>query len=187
MQVGRRMLTASMLLGIAIAAPAGAQVPAGDSVIGSGTARFITPDLAGLTVPFAIDVRGGPSGEAPTGTLQLLVPFDDPTCLAIRSGGGQVADEATINFRNTFTGARVVVRIGGGTSGPRSIGAYAATSTTDCGFREPGSIAEVIDGSITIVDAPARATAKEHCKHGGWRSFPGVRNQGDCIGSLTPR
>jgi hypothetical protein len=182
-----RSIPLAAFLTLAMAAPAVAQAPAGDSVTGSGTARFITPDLAGLTVPFAIDVRGGPSGEAPTGSLQLLVPFDDPTCLAIRSGGGQVADEAAINFRNTFTGARVVVRIGGGTSGPRSIGAYAATSTTDCGFREPGSIAEVIDGSITIFDAPARPITKEQCKQGGWRSFPGFKNQGDCIRSVTPR
>ena len=110
------MLLAAAALALTSAVPAAAQVPAGDSVIGSGTARFVTgPGRADR--PFSIDVRSGPSGEDPVGSLQLLIPFDDPTCLAIRSGGGQVADEAVINFRNTLTGARVLVRIAGGTSG----------------------------------------------------------------------
>src|SRR5215212_3526028 len=118
----KRMLLAAAALALTFALPAAAQVPVGDSVIGSGTARFVSPDLAGLTVPFSIDVRSGPTGENPVGSLQLFLSFDDPTCLAIRSGGGQVADEAVINLRNTLTGSRVVVRIAGGTSGPRLIG-----------------------------------------------------------------
>jgi hypothetical protein len=169
---------------LALASPAGAQAPAGDSVVGAGTARFFTPYLAGLTTSFAIDVRSGPTGENPVGSLNLIIGFDDPTCLAIRSGGGQVADEAAINFRNTFTGARVVVRIAGGTSGPRIIGASTASSATDCEFVAPVSAAEVIEGSITIVDAPPLPTSKEQCKQGGWRAF-GFRNQGDCVTSLV--
>jgi hypothetical protein len=158
-----------------------AQTPVGDSVVGSGTARFITPDLAGLTVPFSIDVRSGPSGENPVGSLQLFIAFDNPTCLAIRSGGGQVADEAVINFRNTLTGARVLVRIAGGTSGPRLIGLSTASSATDCSFVPPVSIAEVIEGGITIVDAPPLPTTTAQCTNGGWRNFPGFKNQGDCV------
>ena len=177
--------TAGLIVGLAIAASvhgtAVAQTPVGDSVVGSGTARFVTPDLAGLTVPFSIDVRSGPSGEDPVGSLQLLVPFDDPTCLAIRSGGGQVADEAVINFRNSLNGARVLVRIGGGTSGPRSIGLSTAGSASDCSFVPPSSIAEVIEGGISIFDAPPLPTTNQQCKNGGWRSFGGFKNQGDCV------
>src|SRR5215213_107427 len=117
----RRLILAVAAGAVAFASPAAAQVPAGDSVVGSGTARFISPDLLGLTVPFSIDVRSGPSGEDPVGSLQLLLAFDDPTCFVIRSGGGQVADEAVINLRNPFSGARVLARIAGGTSGPRQI------------------------------------------------------------------
>ena len=166
---------------LALEGTAAAQVPTGDSVIGSGTARFGSPDLAGLTVPFNIDVRGGPSGENPAGSLQLLVPFDDPTCLAIRSGGGQVADEAVINLRNTLTGVRVVVRITGGTSGPRVIGLSTAASANDCSFVPPVSVAEVIEGGISIVDAPPLPTTKDQCKAGGWRDFGVFKNQGDCV------
>jgi hypothetical protein len=187
--VGRRTLVAVAVLAAALAGPAAAraQAPIGDAVIGSGTARFITPDLAGLTVPFSIDVRSGPSGENPVGGMQLLIAFDDPTCLAIRSGGGQVADEAVINFRNTLLGGRVLARITGGTSGPRQISLSQTSSTSDCSFQPPGSVAEVIEGDITIVDAPPLPTSRDQCKDGGWRTYPVFKNQGDCVRSLTPR
>jgi hypothetical protein len=158
-----------------------AQTPVGDSVVGSGTARFTTSDLAGLTVPFSIDVRSGPSGENPVGSLQLFIAFDNPTCLAIRSGGGQVADEAVVNFRNTFTAARVLVRIAGGTSGPRLIGLSMASSATDCSFVPPTSIAEVTEGNISIVDAPALPTSRGQCKTGGWQTYGVFKNQGECM------
>ena len=177
----KRMLLAAAALALTSAVPAAAQVPAGDSVIGSGTARFVTPDLAGLTVPFSIDVRSGPSGEDPVGSLQLLIPFDDPTCLAIRSGGGQFADEAVINFRNTLTGARVLVRIAGGTSGPRQIWLSTASSDSDCSFVPPISVAEVIEGAISLFDAPPPPTTTEQCKNGGWKTYGVFKNQGDCV------
>lgn len=175
----RMLLTAAVAL--TVAAPAAAQVPAGDSVIGNGTARFTTPDLAGLTVPFSIDVRSGPSGEDPVGSLQLFVAFDDPTCLAIRSGGGQVADEAVINFRNPLTGVRVLVRVTGGTSGPRLFSVTQASSASDCSFVPPGTIAEVIEGGISIVDAPALPTSKNQCANVGWKTYGVFRNRGDCV------
>ena len=183
----KRMLLAAAALALTSAVPASAQVPAGDSVIGSGTARFVTPDLAGLTVPFSIDVRGGPSGEDPVGSLQLLVAFDDPTCLAIRSGGGQVADEAVINFRNTLTGARVLVRIAGGTSGPRQIWLSTASSASDCSFVPPMSVADVIEGSISIFDALPLPTTKDQCKNGGWQTYGIFKNQGDCVSFVAAK
>ena len=183
----KRMLLAAAALALTSAVPASAQVPAGDSVIGSGTARFVTPDLAGLTVPFSINVRSGPSGEDPVGSLQLLIPFDDPTCLAIRSGGGQVADEAVINFRNTLTGARVLVRIAGGTSGPRQIWLSTASSASDCSFVPPISVADVIEGSISIFDALPLPTTKDQCKNGGWQTYGIFKNQGDCVSFVAAK
>jgi hypothetical protein len=183
----RSPLVAVAVVALSFATPAAAQVPAGDSVTGSGTARFITPDLAPLTVPFSIDVRSGPSGENPVGSMQLLILFDDPTCLAIRPGGGQVADEAAINMRNTLIGNRVLVRITGGTSGPRVIGLLSSGSPTDCSFVPPVSAAEVIEGGISIVDAPPLPTSKEQCKKDGWRVFGIFRNQGQCLASVTPK
>jgi hypothetical protein len=183
--------TGALIVGLAIAASvhatAVAQTPVGDSVVGSGTARFASPDLAGLIAPFSIDVRSGPSGEDPVGSLQLIIAFDDPTCLAIRSGGGQVADEAVINFRNTLNGARVLVRIAGGTSGPREIWLSTASSASDCSFVPPISFAEVIEGSISIFDAPPLPTTNQQCRNGGWRSFGIFRSQGDCVSLVATK
>jgi hypothetical protein len=177
----------TVVAAVAFAAPAAAQAPIGDSVTGSGTARFITPDLAGLTVPFSIDVRSGPGGEDPVGSLQLFFAFDDPTCLAIRSGGGQVADEAVINFRNPLTGGRVLVRVTGGTSGPRLFSVTQASSTSDCSFVPPGTLAEVIEGGISIVDAPALPTSKDQCANGGWKIYGVFKNRGDCVSLVATR
>jgi hypothetical protein len=187
--VGRRSLVAVAVFAAVLtgAAAARAQAPTGDAVIGSGTARFFTPDLFGLTVPFSIDVRAGPSGENPVGSMQLFIAFDDPTCFVIRSGGGQIADEAAINFRNTLLGGRVVARITGGTSGPRVIALAGTSSPTDCSFYPPSSAAEVIEGDVRIFDAPPRPTSKDQCKNGGWRSYAGFKNQGDCVRSVTPQ
>jgi hypothetical protein len=34
---------------------------------------------------------------------------------------------------------------------------------------------------FTVTDAQAFPTSKDECKNGGWRDFPGFRNQGDCV------
>ena len=166
---------------LAAGSPSGAQAPAGDSVTGTGTMRLGFLSTCCVITPFEFDVHSGPSGEDPVGSLQLLLPFDDPTCFVIRSGGGQVADEAVINFRNTLSGARVLVRIAGGTSGPRQIWLSTASSASDCSFVPPVSVAEVIEGGISIFDAPQLPTTTEQCKNGGWGTYGVFKNQGECV------
>jgi hypothetical protein len=34
---------------------------------------------------------------------------------------------------------------------------------------------------VVVVDAPPLPTSKEQCRLGGWRNFPGFKNQGDCV------
>jgi hypothetical protein len=36
-------------------------------------------------------------------------------------------------------------------------------------------------GDIVVTDAPARPTSKDECKSGGWRNYPGFKNQGECV------
>jgi hypothetical protein len=36
-------------------------------------------------------------------------------------------------------------------------------------------------GDIVVHDAPALPTSKDQCRSGGWRNFPGFRNQGECV------
>jgi hypothetical protein len=38
---------------------------------------------------------------------------------------------------------------------------------------------------IAVRPAPRRPQAKQECRDGGWRSFPGFRNQGDCTSYLV--
>lgn len=35
--------------------------------------------------------------------------------------------------------------------------------------------------SATLVSQPTLPTSKSDCKNGGWQSFPGFKNQGDCV------
>jgi hypothetical protein len=179
----RFLLVAVASAAIALTAPgvSGAQTVTGDSVVGSGTARFITPELAGLTVPFQIDVRSGTSGEQPTGSVQLLLTFSDPSCLVLRPDEGEELPSAAMNVLNPLTGARVVIQVGGGALG-QFIGASVASSPSDCEFRSPpASVAEVVSGHIEIVDAPPLPTSTEQCKNGGWRTYAIFKNQGGCV------
>jgi hypothetical protein len=179
---------ASLVLAAAVAAPvAPAQQPFGDSVTGSGTARFISGGLTGSTTGFGIDIQAGPSGQNPTGTLTLVLTFTDPTCLVVRSGGGGAAPSAAINLLNPFSGRRVVFRIAGGEGGPQLIGVSFAASASDCTFGPSTDVAEVVSGKITIVDSPSVPTTKEQCKNGGWRNFPGFKSQGDCVSFVATK
>jgi hypothetical protein len=41
--------------------------------------------------------------------------------------------------------------------------------------------ATINTGDIVVHDAPPFPTSKDQCKNGGWRNFPGFKNQGDCV------
>ena len=45
--------------------------------------------------------------------------------------------------------------------------------------------ASIQSGDVLIRDAPALPTTREQCKKGGWRSFAGFRNQGDCVSFVS--
>jgi hypothetical protein len=175
----RLVVVASMVAGVlALATTASAQAPAGDSVTGSGTVRFVSGGLTGITQPFAVDIRAGRNGENPTGTLTLLLTFTDPTCLVI---GGPVEEPptATVNLLNPVTGRRAVFQLGS-IGGAQFIAAAVADSPDDCSLGSPTDVAQVISGQIAIADAPALPTSPNDCKHGGWAQF-GFKNGGQCI------
>jgi hypothetical protein len=178
----RRFIVAGALLAMTATAPgAAAQAPAGDAVIGSGTARFVSGGLEGFTTPFQVDLRAGPSGESPTGTLTLLLTFTDPTCLVIRTTPVEEPPTATANLLNPVTGQRAVFLFStiGGT---QFVSAAAADGPDDCDLGPPGTVAEVVEGQISVVDAPPLPTSRAQCVDGGWRSYgDAFRNQGQCV------
>ena len=176
-----RFVAVASMVALLLALPAGAaaQAPASDSVTGSGTARFISGGLAGLTQPFELDIRAGRNGENPTGTVTLLFTFTDPTCLVV---GGPVEEPptATVNVLNPFTGGRAVFQFGSVGGSPQLIAVTTADTADDCSLGSTFDLAEVISGQITVVDAPAWPTSRNDCKHGGWARF-GFKNRGRCI------
>jgi hypothetical protein len=40
-------------------------------------------------------------------------------------------------------------------------------------------------GDIVVTDTPSRPTTKDQCKNGGWRGFPGFKNQGQCVSQVA--
>ena len=45
----------------------------------------------------------------------------------------------------------------------------------------PVPLLDVVEGDVTVTDAPALPTSRSQCLNGGWRAFPGFKNQGQCI------
>jgi hypothetical protein len=45
---------------------------------------------------------------------------------------------------------------------------------------------EYSGGTLTkTVTVTCKPTSKDQCKHGGWRDYPGFKNQGDCVSFVT--
>ena len=182
-------MAVAVAVGVTLAMPGAslAQAPGQDSVVlTSGPAR------AGSYVVNELNATSGPSGENPTGQVRfdvifLVSPLAGPvTCLAVRG------DTATINFRDQASSFIVTVQVSEAVPSigqPDAFDAFpAGRAPTDCSPLPPSSFGAVLEsGNITIVDAPPLPTAREQCKNGGWRNFPGFKNQGDCVSFVATR
>jgi hypothetical protein len=163
----------------AVAVPAAsAQTPTGDSVTGSGTAGETRADV----FLFQIDAHSGPSGENPTGSVQITPayigqPFGGPiTCLAV---AGNVA---TFNFEalpaSTSVGTFVATD---SPAGDQIAYVGPGRAPTDCSpvLNPPNE--PLRSGDIVVVDAQPLPTSKDKCKNGGWKTYGVFKNQGDCV------
>ena len=59
-----------------------------------------------------------------------------------------------------------------------------ATNPYDCSHLPDSALTTNTDGDFTVVDASAPRplpTSKDECQNGGWKRFPGFRNQGQCV------
>jgi hypothetical protein len=203
-----------MLLGVLVAAAgaclalpgvAGAQAPAQDSVVGG-----LSP---GIFEFFNVDVRSGPAGEAPTGTLTYFagtptnnVEFASSTisCLAVT---GNIAVVGATGVRRTVrvgpdgfvvteenTGFVAIITDNGPAEPPPPTGPLPSSDTVEFEFvatpdcAAPPTNARMLTGpgglfgGLTVVDAQSPLpTSKDQCKNGGWRNFPGIKSQGQCV------
>jgi hypothetical protein len=178
-----KMSVAAALMAVAgvLAPSAAAQAPTQDSVTGSagtGVGR-------GFAM-YTFDVRSGPSGENPTGTVTIDSFFGvigplDATCLTVS------ANKAGMIFRapeptSDIAGLAIAVQDDG--PGQDRIDFHTvAALPNDCPAPSEVS-APTVSGDITITDAQPLPTATRQCKNGGWRSFGVFKNQGQCIRSV---
>jgi hypothetical protein len=184
-----RMLTRFIvpaLAGALLLVPGGAasaQAPTGDSVTGAGT----TGNFFGR---FEIDVRSGPNGQNSTGQASfrsgVIGPIDGPaTCLVV-SGNVGVFNLQTPQFGVvTF---EITDNAGSGqpdTIEGRATGLNEGRQPTDCSPLPNGLSEIVVEGDVAVVDAAPLPTSKDQCKKGGWRNYPGFKNQGDCVSFVT--
>ena len=167
----------------AVAGPAAAQAPAGDSVVGTATGQF----GGGAPVTYNVDARSGPNGENPTGQVTATtggsIFFSGPvTCLNVQ---GNIALLKLQSTQGTFIGL-VSMRItdNSGSATPDLIESTAGSgASNECASPEPSYILPsiVTSGDIVVTDTPPLPTSKDQCKDGGWQSYGIFKNQGDCV------
>ena len=172
----RCLLATVVAVGAILVLPsaAGAQVPTGDSVVGSG-------DTA-TGNSFSFDVSSGPSGENPTGgSSALLADFLYSEHLGRLLGcewqrshhrWGPCSEPFALTYSKT------TVVDNGPTGDGRGRG---ATTPSTAPSHLVSSAVPRRRAATSSVDAPPLPTSQRQCKNGGWRNFSGFRNQGQCV------
>lgn len=171
---------------LALGTPAWAQSAAEDSVTGSGR----TQD--GLLSLITVDVRSEPDGADPHGLISFqaidILLAGPVRCLDVAGNTAVIGFTDEVFGFGDFIAVAIDNRPAGSTVGPADefLAARAPTSPIDCAGQLPSPLAggPLAEGDIAVTDAPEVPTSKEQCKDGGWRTFPGFKNQGDCVSSL---
>jgi hypothetical protein len=182
----RAIVAASIGVALAavVASTASAQVPAQDSVTGSfktgnDRAQFL----------FTFDVRSGPSGENPTGTVGLYsIGAGDlgafaVSCLGV--SGNRATVVAPLLAPPPAPSAIVIHVEDNGSSGDRVAWSFVSPLPTTC--PPPITVRENVEPSrdVTVVDARPFPATRDQCKNGGWRNYGVFKNQGDCVSFLV--
>jgi hypothetical protein len=183
------LLALGVLFGTWVSAAHG-QVPSGDSVVGQGRIDPVGSTLLGQV--FDLEATSGPSGEDPSGhvALDVLLPMDPfvfhvegpVTCLSVSGNDAVVGFDPDL----LFPGALIEVEDNGppASDPPDRFLAHgvehAVDDPSEC-VPTPGfGGRELAAGDLTVADARV-PTSKQQCEHGGWRDFPGFKNQGQCV------
>jgi hypothetical protein len=130
------------------------------------------------------DAHSGPSGENPRGSVTITIDgavfLTGPvTCLTVTGNRATVGVEfpgfgSFLTFLEDNAGAGTSDRFGFQPVG---------TAPTACPV---GAATNPVDGNFVVHDA-VLPTSKEQCKNGGWRNFPGFKNEGDCLSFVATR
>jgi hypothetical protein len=191
-RVGRLVIVFAVAVGVQ--GSAAAQTPVGDSVTGS---LLLDPPSSEVTTRFFFDVRSGPAGENPSGTVNLVGRFivdrGTVSCLAVDGnrasigvsfdGGGFLGPYGSVVFVDDLGGE-------GEDRIARQVFVAPSTGPTVCPTELPPGVTRPLgptypdppfDGNIVIVDATSSPTSKNQCKNGGWKTYGVFKNEGDCV------
>jgi hypothetical protein len=184
-----RVLLIAVAIGVtetlALPGASGAQAPTQDSVTG-----FAAADEGRRSVDLTFDVRSGPSGGKPTGTVRfdaLLIDLGDleVSCLAV---SGNRATMIALIPSPPPAPAGVLISVEDNDGAAADAVAWSFLTTLPSGCPVPSAVSEPIRaGDITVTDAQPLPTSREQCKHGGWRTFGAFKNQGDCVSFVRLR
>ena len=64
---------------------------------------------------------------------------------------------------------------------------YVNDATGDTGVVSVSATGSPAGGTFTAVFGPQLPTSKDQCKNGGWKTFPGFKNQGDCVSYVASK
>jgi hypothetical protein len=206
MRRGALAVVAASLLVLSLAPGAGASHdPSGepfgeDFAVGS----FLFESSLG-SFGFDFSASSGPAGEAPTGMFAFESEIVREPSLGLRIEGTVTClrvegRRASFGLALTEPDDQTAALVGvsdepgqtPGAEGPDTLYVKFLESPLgpgDCPVPVDPRSVEISDlfiitdetGGITVHDAPARPTSKDQCKNGGWRSFPGFKNQGECV------
>jgi hypothetical protein len=99
-------------------------------------------------------------------------------------------NRATVGIALTFVDSVVPASPGGGVlynveddgiGQDRTRREILAAPPTACPLEPTGALTPISDGDIKVTDAPALPTSAHQCKDGGWHTFAGFKNQGQCV------
>jgi hypothetical protein len=179
-KLGRVWIAAVLALTVG-AATSAAQVPE-DSVVGSGYAGTVGDWI------FNLNVHSGPSGENPTGGAAVdawasveppIGVSGDATCLTVRGNQATIGIDVTASNPPGLAEGGLIEVTDGGAEDTFHF-ALLGSPPAVCPGPTGGGL-RVVAGNIVVTDAQPFPTSKTQCRNGGWRSFPGFKNQGDCV------
>jgi len=164
-----------------------------DFVTGEQITDFFPGGATGpLRFIYVFDARSGPDGQNPTGTFRqdveslLLGPDSRHIFLTARVTCLNVTgDRATIGIQLPpglpVVGALLYVEDNDG-AGQDKVGSLVVGEVaTTCPANPSIALFPIFGGDITVHDAQRFPTTRDQCKDGGWKNFPGFKNQGGCV------
>ena len=136
---------------------------------------------------FEVSVEADRDGTNVSGTASGTGAYNfvaQATCLTIVGNRASIGFELTQGFETLGRGLLISYLDNGDGMTPDQILNFEFMPEPPQSCPPPPSTNEgslAVEGDVDIHDAPVLPTSKDQCKNGGWRTFPGFKNQGDCV------